>query len=201
MWLSRCQAGIPARVVSLAAVLLCKGAIVLSATVQAGSPKPFLRTDSALPSAKQAIVNRVNSAIAQRNPDPIAPDPAPYASMVVQACTRDLSLLVSGLTPAHSMSDFPAWASYSFTNEWVDPSGSLAVQAGYLPGSNRGLVTVEQWSAPTACSPSSGSVYLAPDGSGSFTIASVSDSTVSLDSSAGTTWTFELGADTFQQVS
>jgi hypothetical protein len=179
--------------------LLCVGAIALAITAQAGSPAPFLR--AGLPPAKQAIINKMDAARAQSNPNPIPPDPSASQSIVVQPCTRDLSLLVSGLAPAHSALDFPGWNAYSFTNEWVDPSGTMAVQAGDLPGSGQGLVTVEQWSPPTSCSPASGVVYLAPTGSDTLTITGVSGSTVSLSSSAGTAWAFDLGADTFQLVS
>jgi hypothetical protein len=150
-----------------------------------------------LPGAKQAVIDHENSVIAGRNPHPVPPDPA-ASSHSAQACTRDVSALISGISPAFGQGDFPDWLAYTFTDEWVDPSGSVALQAGNASGTNQGLVTVERWTPPTSCMPK-GAVYLAPAGSGQLTITSVSWPTASLQSSAGSSWTFNLTTDTFQQ--
>jgi hypothetical protein len=114
-----------------------------------------------------------------------------------QACTRDVSQIISGLTGPISDLDFPDYRSYHFNNEWVDPSGVQAVMVGDA-GAGQGVVAVEVWSPPTACAPTH-SVYLAPPNSGSLTVTGVVGSTVGLASSAGTTWTFDLTDDSFAE--
>ena len=151
-----------------------------------------------LPPAKQAIINNFNSFMANgNNPHPVPGNPSDVPP--AQPCSRDLSVIFKGLNTAIN-TDFPIWRNYKFNNQWADPSGAFEVVAGNLAGSDQGAVAVETWTPPTSCL-STHAEYVAPVNSGSFTVTGVSGTIVSLSSSAGSSWTFDLTTYTFRQGS
>jgi hypothetical protein len=96
---------------------------------------------SSLPASKQSIVNRMNAARAAANPHPPAPNPSAARAIVVQPCTRDLSLLATGMTRPHSQGDIPNGQEFTFNNEWTDPHGTQSVMAGNVTGTSQGVIT------------------------------------------------------------
>jgi hypothetical protein len=187
---------------ALVGVVVCLALAIVGgvSTSAAGAGRLTGTSLSPQAQAKEAFINHLKASAAVRNPHPVAPNRAASSRIVVQPCTRDLSLLISGYIKGPIASDFPSWQAYTFNNQWVDPSGLLAVSAGNVLGSSQGVVSVEHWAAPTDCVPSHID-YLAPTDSGSLTILSIAGSTVSFSSTAGTNWSFDLGSDKFQQNS
>ncbi len=206
------------RIVALVTLCVAMGGAFVAARMAAAqaasstSPQPMSAIPTIppaplAPAAKQALINSINARRTQLNPNGVvAPDPAAYQSVspsmieaTNQPCTRDLSELVSGLNGPLNDLDFPEYKSYRFNNEWIDPDGSQAVMVGDLNG-EQGAIAVEVWSPPTHCAPTSHALYLAPANSGSLTITSLSGSTVSLSSTTGTAWTFDLATDVLSEV-
>jgi hypothetical protein len=195
------------KLVFLSLPLLCAGAVAMGFAVHADvSPAAQPTTSPSLPPAKQALINHMNAFRGSTNapqPTPPGPDSAVAQAIMAQTfppCSRDLSLLPSGLLSfAPAEQDFPA-GSYTFNNEWMDPTGVYVVLAGNVYETTQGVIAVETINPPTSCNMTRGE-YLAPANSGSLTMTGVSGSTVSLRNAAGTQWTFDLGTDAFTELS
>jgi hypothetical protein len=187
-------------------LVLGAGAVGTGLAVHAtGSTPGRTAVATSLPPAKQGVIDHMNQFRGPTNaPHAAAPGPSSAVAQSImaqpsQGCTRDASLLPSGLlSDAPARQDFPS-QSYTFNNEWMDPLGAYALLAGNVGGDSQGAIGTETWSPPTSCNMSE-SEYLAPSNSGSLTLTGVSGSTVSLSSSAGTNWTFSLTTDTFAEA-
>jgi hypothetical protein len=168
------------------------------------SPTSSGAAAATLPPAKQALIDHMNEF---RGPTdavhPIPPGPSSTVAQSIMAqplqpCTRSLSQIPTGLfADAPAGQDFASEA-YSFNNEWMNPTGGQAVIAGNVAGTAQGAIGTETWSSPTSCAMTQAE-FVAPSDSGSLTITSVSGSIVSLTSSAGSDWSFDLNSGTFSE--